>query len=97
MRWPTTDGIVIGPTDFPYRERRDSAEAISANLLGCDDYGAISVKKLVRIDLADISRERGLGHLCHDVKQPATNTAQEALSMSSIGNKGLMFLSPSDP
>jgi len=32
-----------------------------------------------------------------DVKQPATNTAQEALSLTSIGNKGPMSLSPSDP
>jgi ketosteroid isomerase-like protein len=48
-------------------------------------------QKLVRIDLADISRERGLGHLCHDAKQSATNTAQEALSLTSIGNKGPMF------
>ena len=31
------------------------------------------------------------------VKQPATNTAQEALSLTSIGNKGPMFLYPSDP
>src|SRR5271157_493529 len=56
-----------------------------------------SHKKLVRIAPADISRERGLGHLCHDVKQPATNAAQEALSLTSIGNKGPVFLSPSDP
>ena len=44
---PTTDGIVIAPTDFPYRERRDSAEATSADLFGCDDYGAISVNRVL--------------------------------------------------